>query len=193
MTSTNEDESFAEPRRVFELLRDLHCPWGIAGGWATDLSLDRITRPHKDIEVAVFRSDQDQMRRHLAARGWDFEKVADGRLQPWKDRDTLSSPVHEIWCRNPAGERLEVLLNERTETEFVFRRDPRARRPVGGTFLRSASGIPVLAPEVVLLYKAKDSREHSLGDEPLAWLSASIARLYPDHAWSARIAALTAG
>lgn len=48
-------------------------PWFVAGGWAIDLFLDRVTREHSDIEIAVLREDQLALQRHLV--GWQFTKV----------------------------------------------------------------------------------------------------------------------
>jgi hypothetical protein len=54
---------------------------------------------------------------------------------------------------------LEVLLNEREANAFVFRRDSRVVASIDRTFIQSNSGIPVLAPEIVLLYKSKRAVE----------------------------------
>ncbi|HYR11212.1 MAG TPA: hypothetical protein VEQ60_25755 [Longimicrobium sp.] len=36
----------AEIRAVTAALRDLDAPWAVAGGWALDLALGRVTRAH---------------------------------------------------------------------------------------------------------------------------------------------------
>ena len=74
---------FSEPHQVLGLLRDLPCPWGIAGGWAVDLFLDRLTRGHQDIEVAIFRDDQLVLQDYLCLRGWSLEYVRGYRFFPW--------------------------------------------------------------------------------------------------------------
>jgi hypothetical protein len=185
---------FAGPQRIFALLRDWGRPWGVAGGWAIDLFLNRPTRFHKDIEVAVFRRDQGEIRRHLTAHGWSFQKVQAGKFFPWAEGETLQSPVHEIWCRSEQGESLELLLNECSDTEFIFRRQPAIRLPIAHAFLESPSGIPILAPEIVLLYKSKrsaddneradfDSIVNHLELKSRLWLCESLSVLCPEHAW----------
>ena len=62
-----------EPIAIEELpnvLRDLEAPWWIAGGWALDLFLGRVTRAHNDVEIADFRADVDAVR--VALPGWEF-------------------------------------------------------------------------------------------------------------------------
>jgi hypothetical protein len=116
---------FIEPKAVRGLLDALECDWGIAGGWAIDLFLDRITRKHQDIEIAIFRENQLVLQQYLSSRGWFLEYVHHGEMFPWPIGQNLALPVHEIWCRNPNGppRDLEVLLNERDAGVFIFRRD----------------------------------------------------------------------
>ena len=187
---------FFEPQHVSRLLRDLPCPWGIAGGWAVDLFLDRVTRQHQDIEVAIFRDDQLILQDYIGFRGWSFEYVRDGRFHPWSIGERLELPIHEIWCRSNTSPlpRLEVLLNERVVDAFVFRRDPRIRAPIERTFVQSNRDIPVLAPELVLSYKSSRPNEHkeqldfsnlvgALSAERRRWLLESIALNAPEHPW----------
>ena len=187
---------FTEPDKVARLLNDLPCRWGVAGGWALDLFLDRVTRKHQDIEVAIFREDQLILREYLSSRGWSFEFVRDGQLFPWPAGKNLELPVHEIWCRIPIGplRRLEVLLNERRENEFVFRRDFRVVAAIDRGFVHAKGGIPVLAPEIVLLYKSKRPSEakeqldfsnmlNALDSERRHWLIESIGLVHPGHEW----------
>ena len=192
---------FIEPQTVARLLADVRCRWGVAGGWALDLFLDRVTRKHQDIEVAIFREDQLILQEDLSCRGWSFEYVRNGQLFPWQIGERLELPFHEIWCRirNGSLRFLEVLLNERRANAFVFRRDARVGAPIDRTFVRSNSGIPVLAPEIVLLYKSKralESKEqldfsnmfNALDKERRKWLFESVTVTDPEHAWLAALA-----
>jgi len=202
LTKTSKP-AFTEPHEVLRILGDLECDWGVAGGWALDLFLDRITREHQDIEVAAFREDQLILQRYLSSRGWSLEYVRDGRLVPWPMGERLQLPVHEVWCRIGNGplRRIEVLLNERAADTFVFRRDFRIRAPIDRTFVRSISGIRILAPEIVLLYKCKrpmQPKEQQDFSKTLAaldlerrqWLMQSLATLDPEHPWLAALRAL---
>ena len=67
--------------------------WGIAGGWAIDLFIGKETRPHSDVEVAIFREDQHLLKQTLP--DWSFEKAVKGELISWKE-EWLELPVHEI-------------------------------------------------------------------------------------------------
>ncbi len=64
--------------------------------------------------------------------------------------------MHAIWCRRLRSERdfLEILLNETPQTHVVFRRDRAIILALDGAFVSSSLGLPILTPEVVLLYKA---------------------------------------
>src|SRR5262245_56356854 len=128
----NDTRDFSEPHQVSHLLHDLPCPWGIAGGWAVDLFLDRVTREHQDIEIAIFRDDQLVLQDYLFFRGWSLEYVRGGRFYPWLKGEALALPVHEIWGRSDHEplQSLEVLLNERAPEAFIFRRDPRIRMQI---------------------------------------------------------------
>ncbi len=189
--------SFAEPREVQQILTDLQCSWGVAGGWAIDLFLDRVTREHQDIEIAIFRDDQLTLQHYFASRGWSMEYVDNGQLVPWPAEKRLALPVHEIWCRTNKS-RIEVLLNECEDNAFVFRRDSRIRAPIDRSFIRSNSEILVLAPEIVLLYKSKRPSEpkeqqdfsnvlDTLDAERRRWLGESFAVIDPDHPWLAAL------
>lgn len=188
-----------EIRQVVNALASLRAPWAVAGGWALDLALGRVTRPHADVDVAVFREDQDALRPALP--GWRFEVAVAGALVPWEDGARLEPPVHEVHARPPAGRAgpaLELLLNEREGAEWVYRRDPAVRRPLERVLRAGPGGVRMLAPEVVLLYKSKAPRaadEHDfhaarplLDAEARAWLRAALLRAAPDHPWAAALA-----
>jgi hypothetical protein len=185
------------PQQVVELLRGFDAPWWIAGGWALDLYLGRQTRAHNDIEVSVFRPDEQRLRRHL--RGWEHFIPESGTLTPIADDDALPSAAHELWSRERghAAWQLEVLVEEREGDRWVYRRDPRigARAKDIGRFTND--GIPYIRPDIQLLYKAKSPRPVDESDllsvlprldvyqraTLVAWLGATDA----SHRWIARL------
>ncbi len=181
-----------------EVMRGFPGPWCVAGGWALDLFLGRQTRPHADVDLAVFRDDQHTLQRHLSA--WKLLKVEDGRLSPWAAGERIEPPVHEIHAMRSAREpaALEILLNERRGDRWVYRRNAAVSLPVARLILAGAGGVPVLCPEVVLLYKCKAPREVDegdfqrmrphLGDERSAWLAAALTLAGPGHRWIAELA-----
>lgn len=188
-----------EIRAVAAILRDLEAPWAVAGGWALDLALGRVTRAHADVDVAVFRDEQDALR--TALPGWDFAAVRDGQLRPWDRGARLELPVHEVHARSPDGasaSALEFLLNERDGADWVYRRDPSIRMPLARALRLRPGGVRVLAPEVVLLYKSKAPRPTDEADflaarplldaEARAWLRDALLRARPDHPWAVALA-----
>jgi len=187
-----------EVARVAELLGPLRIPWAVAGGWAIDLALGRVTRAHGDVDIAVLRRDQAALREALT--GWEFEKVVDGKLVPWPAGESLERPIHEVHGkRDPSSPRVEFLLNEADGDDWVFRRDPRVRRPLARVFRAGPAGLRLLAPEVVLLYKSNAAREVNEADftvaqelidhEAHAWLRESIGLREPGHRWVEALAA----
>lgn len=169
-------------------------PWAVAGGWAIDLFLGRETRSHADVDVAIFRDDQLALREHL--RGWTWRKVVDGELQDWPDGEWLPPGVFELHAerRDASGpSHLEILLNEREGERWIYRRDARVSCPIEEAILTSAEGIPILSPVIVLLYKAKGTREmderdfavvrDALGAERRAWLRAALETAHAGHRW----------
>jgi hypothetical protein len=175
------------------LMDSFPAPWCVAGGWALDLFLGRVTRSHADLELAVLREDQAALYQQL--RGWTFEKVVEGRREAWPASERLALPVHEIHARSSEGppRRIEFLLNERDGADWVFRRDPRVRLPLDRWIVRAGAGVPVLCPAIVLLFKAKAPRpkdeadfrsaRDALGPERREWLGRAVRWCHPNHPW----------
>ena len=92
---------------------------------------------------------------------------------------------------------LEVNLAESRDDEWVFRRDAAITRHLGELGHVSADSIPYVAPEIVLLFKAKMPRakdEHDFGaavehlePQARAWLGQNLARVHPNHPWLGRL------
>lgn len=148
--------SFEACFRMQSIMSDFKRPWYIAGGWAIDLYLGKITREHEDIEIVVFREDQTFLKEYLEE--WDMYKVEDRGLKPW-GTELLNLPVHEVHASNKqTGDKFEILLNELEGFEWKYRRDFRVKLPLTEVGSFTVSGIPYLKPEIVLLYKSKHIR-----------------------------------
>jgi len=182
-------------RQAVDRMRDYQRPWAVAGGWAIDLFVGRETRPHADVDIATFRSDQNVLFRHLATAS--LSRVRDGALSEWHADETLVLPVHEVHATWPDGDSAELLLNERdAEENWVFRRDARVRLPLRRA-IQYRDGVPYLAPEIALLYKSNDLSPKNHGDldaalglmsgEQIRWLRSAIALGSPRHAWLGRL------
>lgn len=186
-------------RNVFQavkLFADYDRPWAVCGGWAVDLYLGRVTRTHKDVDFVVFQSDQLLIQEYLSSRGWRLEKAFDGKVVPWQMGEWINLPVHIIWCKNPncSPDFVELLFDEADEANFYFRRDPSITLPLEKMIVSSASGIPILAPEIVLLYKSALAEDQSyaedfrnllpaLHSEARNWFADALEKMYPGHIW----------
>ena len=168
-------------------------PWWIAGGWAIDLFLDRETRPHEDLDVGVLRRDVGEVLSSIP--DWEAFEAKDGALTRLA-HTTPRSEVNSLWCRRLGTQawKLELMLDESEGDFWVYRRDPRVRRNLQSLVYHSSKGIPYLAPEVQLLYKAKHARPRDeldfksvvphLSGEARSWLHQSLVRTLPLHSWT---------
>jgi hypothetical protein len=74
---------FEQCHRIISFMSGFNKPWFFAGGWAIDLFIGKQTRPHQDIEIAIFRSDQLHLKKYL--KEWELKKVINGEFYPWKN------------------------------------------------------------------------------------------------------------
>jgi len=193
-------DGFGAPRELANVMRAFPERWGVCGGWSIDLALGRVTREHKDVEVAILREHQTPLQRLLADAGWTMEKAMAEGFAHWRPGEFVELPVHCIWCRHEkhAPTFFEILLNESTGSEFVYRRDPRVRLDLDAAFPVSPSGPRMLAPEIVLLYKAKQTTAvdeadfravlPALGAGQRVWLGEALRTAHPGHRWIDRLA-----
>ena len=149
------------PDEVATLFAGVGEPWWLAGGWAVELAVGRSFRPHGDTDVLVLRPSVPAVQEHLA--GWDLH-AADppGTLRPWPPGEVLSDEIHDMFCRRTPDSpwSFQFMVDAVDGDDWVFRRDPRIRRPVASLAgPASRPGLPVLAPEVQLLYKSGAGRE----------------------------------
>ena len=171
-------------------MSEFNKPWAIAGGCSIDLFLGEITRDHDDIEIVIFRNDQLAVREYLI--DWNFKKVNNGMVTPWNKGEILVSPIHEIYAEK-SNKKVEILLNESDGDDWIYRRDSRIRRKLEKIFLTTKNGIPILSPEIILLYKSKGSRPKDEKDfrntyeymsfEQKQWLQESLKLIYNEHSW----------
>jgi hypothetical protein len=194
---------FEPVQAVVRLFSSFNKPWMVAGGWAISLHLRRVVRPHKDVDIAVFREHQLNVQRYL--NNWQMYVAQSGTLRHWAPGEQLARNEHVIWAWKPgvaAGRvdlqpDVELLFDERTATHWVYRREPSITLPLDIACLKSSDGIPYLAPEIVLLYKAKGTREADdtdfraalplLSDRQRAWLATSVSTVQPGHRWLRRL------
>jgi hypothetical protein len=75
-----EKEQLAALARVHELLEEHGIEYWLFGGWAVDFHARSVTRPHADIDLAVWLNDYNRIAALLAAEGWKHapEEAEDG-------------------------------------------------------------------------------------------------------------------
>jgi hypothetical protein len=188
------------PAHVAGLLAGVTAPWYVAGGWALDLFLGRVTRPHEDLEIAAPAAAFGQVRQALEP--FEFEVAGGGYLWP------LDSPqfatTHQTWVSEPAtgrpGDRvyrLDVFREPSRDELWAWRRDKSIALPYQRVIRRDRAGIPYLAPDIALLFKAKATRPKDDADFRVAaplldpearnWLRGMLERMHPGHDWIGRL------
>lgn len=184
------------PRVIADRLTGIETSWYVAAGWALDLFHGTQTRPHGDLEIAVPAASFGQ----IAARFGDcrFHVPDNGLLVP-ATHDTLRDS-HQTWAWEPAtGKwRFDVFREPHEEQVWICQRDDRIRRPYSEIIEWTSDGIPFLAPEIVLLFKAKAAREKDEADfhgvlpkldrRRRRWLDDALAMVHPAHPWRGIIA-----
>jgi GrpB-like predicted nucleotidyltransferase (UPF0157 family) len=151
-----EREGFAPLRRVTEELRDLSVPWHICGGWALDVFLGQVTRVHQDVDVVLSRADQFALQQHMTTHGWKLLTPSDRQMQPWPEHMRLELPRHQVHAHR-GGRFIDFLLADLGGGVWRYRRDPSIIRDLDRIGLCSDEGVPFLAPELVLLFKSKNT------------------------------------
>jgi hypothetical protein len=147
---------FAPVQTVAEELARFERPWYVSSGWALDLFLGRVTRVHSDVDVVIARTDQVILQQHLDARGWKFMTPLKGQLEPWPLHMLLEMPRHQIHAHRE-GSFIDILLSDIEHGVWRYRRKPSVIRTVEQLSYKTDQGIPFLAPEIVLLFKSKNT------------------------------------
>ncbi|MGW1208092.1 nucleotidyltransferase domain-containing protein [Streptomyces sp. NPDC002499] len=184
------------PEQVAERLDGVSTPWCIAAGWALDLFRDGQSRPHGDLEIAVPAAGFAEIRDRFPE--YVFDAVGSGRVWASAGVEELAA-THQTWLRDPASGQFlfDVFREPHDGGTWICRRDESLRLPYDTIIERTASGIPYLVPELVLLFKAKAPRPKDETDFdgvlPLLsrtrreTLSEWLKRMHPGHPWPAEL------
>ena len=191
-----------EVRAVGRFLAGFSGPWWVAGGWAIDLWLGSMGREHEDIEISVRREDQAAIRAYCAP--WPILTPRDNHWVPLAPDESVELPEFQLMIRPPPTvlddypglpPEFEFMLNDIEGDSWIFRPEPSIRRAWDRVRLPGAEGLPVTAPEVQLLHKARHHRpkdDHDfarvhtrLNSEQRAWLRTALAQIRPADPWLA--------
>lgn len=206
-----------------DFLKDAPFPWAVCGGFALELFLGKEVRLHGDIDLCVFEKDRERILPYMLQKGWNvYEFRGNGRLRPL-DANAKSETGRNLMCLGegcdlvkfyPCEEKplvyyeffhtgiqklnyLEFLFNKADDTHFIFDRERNLTRELSKAILHR-DGIPCLAPEIVLLYKASraENEEYQmdfeqafpmLRDEQREWFVNGLRAIYPNgHKWDIR-------
>jgi GrpB-like predicted nucleotidyltransferase (UPF0157 family) len=191
---------FAPVQAVAGELEGYPHPWCISSGWALDLFVGQVSRVHHDVDVVVRRRDQLALQQHMMARGWQFVTPLNGRLEPWPPHMFLHLPRHQVHAHRD-GDFIDFLISEIEHGIWQYRREPSIIQSVERMALKTADNIPFLAPELALLFKArntsgqarpKDQQDFErvlphLQPAQRAWLRWALLVTDPTHPWLKRL------
>jgi hypothetical protein len=92
---------------------------------------------------------------------------------------------------------LGFLLEQSRADRWVYRRHPGVSRLLHQVGVVTGDGVPVVAPEIALLFKAKaprfkDQRDFDrvlprLDRAARSWLASALEQAHPGHPWQARV------
>ena len=190
-----EHYQFSPLEAVADELKEAAFPWYISSGWALDLFLGQVNRVHQDVDVVVPRSVQMKLQTYMTERGWKFLTPFEKRLELWPPHMQLEFPRHQVHAHR-GDEFIDFLLTEMDDV-WKYRREPSVVRSLETVSLKTEYGIPYLAPELVLLFKSKNTSDQErpkdatdfenvlphLDKERRAWLRWALIATSPDHPW----------
>jgi hypothetical protein len=179
--------------RAADLMAAFPTSWALCGGWGIDAWLGRVTRDHEDVDLSIFHDEQAAVFEYFTT-GWllNGHDIHNGDgTEPWDGRG-LVFPAH-IHAYSE-GFNLDIQLDRRAGGDWVFHRKSGLTLPIAHCITTSPWGMPTLAPEALLFYKAIGFiRPHDeadfrtllphLTDDQRAWLRDALAALRPGHGW----------
>jgi GrpB-like predicted nucleotidyltransferase (UPF0157 family) len=190
-----QHHGFGPVEAVAREMEALAVPWHISSGWALDLHLGHVGRVHHDVDVLVPREDQLEVREYMTARGWKWVTYSDGKPGPWPAQMRMELPRHQAHAHRD-GAFIDFVISDAQSGVWRFRRNPSIVRTADRAYRRTKTGLPYLAPEVVLLFKSRTSgtlrakdqldfaRAHGhLEPEPRAWLRWALTVIDAKHPW----------
>lgn len=173
-----------------KLLNDSGFDWAVCGGGAIDLFLNKTTRAHTDLDLAVFWEERDMIISFMLNSGWRvFEACGGGIIQELHINSTRTLEKRNLFCFTDSEMRVrlvpigndtynftlknqkqvdfnyvEFLFNERNHGNFYFLGDTKITQSLEKTVLNQ-NGVSFLSPEIVLLYKSsylnrEDANKH---------------------------------
>ena len=201
---------FGPLHRAAALLLPLGVPWMFAAGWALDLHRQSVlgqsllglepSRPHEDVDVFLEREHQRVVGQAITDAGYRVSGVREGAYFSWSE--PLELPHFQLHAHREGYEMLDLMLTDLSGDLWHYRRDVSVTLPLERARLVSTLGLPYLAPEAALLFKAtgangkvrpKDQRDFeavlpALDESARGWLAARIGE---GHVWQSALRAVS--
>ncbi|MEV6284581.1 hypothetical protein [Kribbella sp. NPDC051770] len=192
MSSVDQSEALTAARALFQ-----HYPssYWIAGGWALDLFAGHVRRSHGDVDVLVLARDLDQLATTFTTPRPSIQDPETGNRRAWLPGEQLTpGPNALVFPDGLHPSPIQILFAASEADQWIYHRGRGAiRKPLTEITLTSPTGLPYLAPEIVLLFKSRGPRPkdtadftdvaHLLDPARRRWLLDRIAPLHPDHPW----------
>ena len=177
---------------IQDLMKKFPHPWFIGGGWALDIAAGQVTREHEDLDICILREHTEAVFSYFS--DWDIKIAIPGehRLEPCTTLQDTLAPRYGLHLHR-SSEFVEILLTDKTGDVIPFRRHPDIQLDYTRFARVDANGLPYVAPEWQLLFKAKEGRAKDLADflhhAPLLdeqakrWLYDALSNHLPQSEW----------
>ncbi len=189
------------PDQAARALTGVAAPWAVAGGWALDLWLGETTREHEDLEITVPVVFFPEVQARLESLGLELFDNENGDVIALAQGQAPRPRGFQTWVADPTlqGWLMDIFREPGDAQTWIYRRTGELNAPRTWASGRTAAGIPYVAPQIVLLFKAKAARDKDLADFALAaprlapdardWLAGALRTLHPGHPWIDRLSA----
>jgi hypothetical protein len=139
---------------LHELFEEHHIEYWLFGGWAVDFHAGAVTREHADLDIAVWKRDQDRIATLLTAQSWTHVTDPDEDGYTSYERDAV---------------RLEVAFIARAESGEVFTplRDGQGRW-ANGAFQNDVVELLDVRARIINLSALKAEKSESRDDPAVA-------------------------
>lgn len=183
------------PKEVKTIFKDTDFRWWIAGGYTLEAFVGFSYRHHSDIDVLLLREETKDLMYQLT--DWELYLASPpGNLKEWDHREPLPPTVTDIWVKEKGQSiwSFQIMINDSKNNQFIYKRDPSILFDIEKFTWKAKDEIPFLAPELQLLYKAKDRREKDdldfqqcmslMAEDKRKWLIEKITKCFSsEHPW----------
>lgn len=186
-----------DPVGVAGLFAGTSARWWLSGGAALERWLGRSVREREHTDISTTAGDVVALMRTLPAGFSAWAHAGADEVIPWQDA-LEDADLQPLWVRDERAGAwvLRVHIEDGTDADWLYRRDPRLRLPWGRAVLE-IGGIPTGAPEVQLVWKAlrprpqddmdRDAVLPELSGAARAWFERAILTVHPHSSWSIHV------